>query len=52
MPSPTYRSPNPADPMTARNTFNRLIQSKHVLAKGTVIGTYTLNPKLRAASAK
>lgn len=32
---------------TAKNTFNRLIASKHVLAKGTVVGTYTLNPKLR-----
>lgn len=34
-------------PDTAKNTFNRLIASKHVLAKGTVMGTYSLNPSLQ-----
>jgi len=42
---------NSADPAafcnTAKNTFARLITSKHVLAKGVVIGTYTLNQTLR-----
>lgn len=41
---------NSADPAafcnTAKNTFTRLITSKHVLAKGVVIGTYTLNQTL------
>jgi phosphatidylethanolamine-binding protein (PEBP) family uncharacterized protein len=37
------------DPMTAKNTFTRLMESKHVLATGTVVGTYTLNPALREA---
>lgn len=31
---------------TARNTFDRLIDSPHVLAKGVTIGTYTLNAEL------
>jgi phosphatidylethanolamine-binding protein (PEBP) family uncharacterized protein len=31
---------------TAKNTFNRLIGSPHVLAKGVAIGTYTLNKEL------
>ena len=29
---------------SAKDTFTRLLSSKHVLAKGVVIGTYTLNP--------
>lgn len=33
---------------TAKNTFDRLITSKHVLGKATVIGTYTLNKELRS----
>lgn len=32
---------------TAKDAFNRLIGSKHVLAKGATIGTYTLNPALK-----
>lgn len=41
-------NPKPADdPMTAKHTFGRLITSKHVLARGTVVGTYTLNPQLQ-----
>ncbi len=40
------------EPNIAKNTFNRLIGSKHVLAKGTVIGTYTLNPALGDATSK
>lgn len=34
------------NPNNARHTLDRLLASKHVLAKGTVIGTYTLNPSL------
>lgn len=44
---PIYNSPPTADPMTAKNTFNRLMESKHVLAHGTVVGTYTLNKALQ-----
>jgi phosphatidylethanolamine-binding protein (PEBP) family uncharacterized protein len=35
---------------TAKNTFNRLINSPHVLAKGVIVGTYTLNANLREAA--
>lgn len=42
-------APASADPMTAKNTFDRLIASPHVLARGEVIGTYTLNPTMRKA---
>jgi len=31
----------------ANRTYNRLINSSHVLATGAVIGTYTLNPNLK-----
>lgn len=34
---------------TAKDAFSRLITSKHVLGKATLVGTYTLNPQLRAA---
>jgi phosphatidylethanolamine-binding protein (PEBP) family uncharacterized protein len=34
---------------TAKNSFDRLMASPHVLAKGIAIGTYTLNADLRAA---
>lgn len=34
---------------TAKDAFTRLITSKHVLGKATLVGTYTLNPQLRAA---
>jgi phosphatidylethanolamine-binding protein (PEBP) family uncharacterized protein len=37
------------DKMTAKEMFGRLIDSNALLASGTVIGTYTLNPSLRAA---
>jgi phosphatidylethanolamine-binding protein (PEBP) family uncharacterized protein len=37
-------------PDTAKNTFNRLISSPHVLAKGVTIGTYTLNPNSSGAA--
>ncbi len=33
-------------PNTAKNTYNRLVSSGHVIAKGEVIGTYTLNKEL------
>lgn len=48
---PTLRKgePNAADPNTAKNTFTRLMESGSVLASGTVIGTYTLNPSLLKA---
>lgn len=36
-------TPSAASPNNAKNTFNRLIASPHVLAKGTLVGTYTLN---------
>lgn len=32
---------------TAKAAFDRLIDSSHVLAKGTSIGTYTLNPAVK-----
>jgi phosphatidylethanolamine-binding protein (PEBP) family uncharacterized protein len=35
---------------TAKNTFDRLINSPHVLAKGVTVGTYTLNARLREAT--
>lgn len=34
---------------SAKDAFSGLITSKHVLGKATLVGTYTLNPKLRAA---
>jgi phosphatidylethanolamine-binding protein (PEBP) family uncharacterized protein len=40
------------EPNIAKNTFNRLINSKYVLANGTQVGTYTLNPALRSQAAK
>ena len=40
----------PSDqPETAKQVFDRLITSEHLLAKGVAIGTYTLNPTLRDA---
>ena len=38
-----------SDKTTAKEMFSRLIASDALLASGTVIGTYTLNPALRAA---
>ncbi len=40
------------EPNIAKNTFTRLITGTHVLAKGTVIGTYTLNPSVSSTSQK
>lgn len=41
-----------ARPHTAREAFNALIKSKSVLDKATVVGTYTLNAKMRKTAAK
>jgi phosphatidylethanolamine-binding protein (PEBP) family uncharacterized protein len=38
---------NADEDATARDTFHRLMESPHVLASGTIVGTYTLNPDLR-----
>jgi hypothetical protein len=35
------------DPNTAKHTLDRLLESKSVLAKGVVVGTYTLNTDAR-----
>lgn len=44
--APTLAKDSPAaeSPNTAKNTLDRLLTGKHLLAKGTLIGTYTLNP--------
>lgn len=47
VPNPSDSADPASNPATAKNTYNRLIASKHVLAKGQVMGTYTLNQPLR-----
>lgn len=42
-------TPAAGEDETAKDAFTRLITSKHVLGKATVVGTYTLNQQLRAA---
>lgn len=47
----TPRGEGVNSPNTAKHAFDRLMTSSHVLAKGTVIGTYTLNKGLRSSAA-
>ncbi len=47
-PGEPNRKPGEA-PNSARNTYNRLIASSAVLAKGETVGTYSLNPSLLKA---